>query len=273
MPFDPSKKVRVIGDEVLAAAGSLFPLEPTPAEIEKLKLQIEIARDLLIATGGAGIAANQCAGIEDPYRFAIVSVYWGNAAHKANVSRRYPGAKFPEAILMVNPEVISASVEVQTFRHGCLSVPGGCRGDIQTPKTITVRYYGLSEEDQLLQQEQTMSELEAVVLQHELNHILLGDTYIDCCLHAFDQGELEEFMAILKMIENSDMAAKLDDKFYHIVKQLDDGGAPKLLPAVLEAVLRQAMTPETKAGLLARAEHELARRKEASPLSAAIFKK
>lgn len=259
--LDPLNQVRIIGDEILAQPGKLFPLKPTEEEKQALLSQVKVARQLLIRTGGAGIAANQCAAIETPYRFTIVGVYWEDTTHAENVSKRYPDVNFPKATLMINPEIIESSQDEMVFRHGCLSVPGGCRGDITTPKTITVGYHTLNADNALVKAQQTMTGIDAVVLQHELNHILFGDTYVDRCLSAFTKKELETFIKTLQSINDEAMAAELGDTFYHFVKHSEkENTSPELLPAVLKTVLQKAMTPKTKAGFLSRAQNELAKR-------------
>ena len=123
---------------------------------------------MLIETGGAGIAANQCQ-ISDPYQFTIVGVFHHNAKHVINVGKRYPDIKFPEAVIMINPTIINSSEEMMPFRHGCLSVPGPLRGWILTPKEITVEYKTFDEEDNLIIERRTVKDIDAVVLMHELN--------------------------------------------------------------------------------------------------------
>ncbi len=150
--------------------------------------QIEIAKELLIKTGGAGIAANQCAAILNPYQFTIVGVYKNNAEHTANLNKRYPGITFPEAALMINPKIIRSSSRIQFFKHGCLSVPGCLRGDMPSPETIGVEFLTLID-DQLTTEIKLYQGVDAVVLHHEINHILHGKTYIDVCLEGLSSHE------------------------------------------------------------------------------------
>lgn len=120
------------GDPILQQPGILFPEEATEEQQQELAMQIEHAKSVLIQTGGAGIAANQCAAIAKPYRFTIVGVFHSIAEHANGVARRYPNAHFPEAMIMVNPVITSISQETQAFNHACLSVPCANRCSVIT---------------------------------------------------------------------------------------------------------------------------------------------
>lgn len=181
-------RLRIIGDPVLHSPGMTFPAAPTLQDMAELEQQIALARQLLIQTGGLGIAANQCADIAKPYRFAIVGVYHEVAEHVAHTKARYPDLIFPEARLILNPEVIAVSEEMQPFRHGCLSIPGGLRAEILTPKSITISYVTY-DHGHFSPQQETYVDVAAVILQHELNHINAGLTYFDCCLAALSKAD------------------------------------------------------------------------------------
>lgn len=67
-----SPSIRLIGDPILHKSGRHVPKNPTPEQHQELEQQITFAKQLLIENSGAGIAANQCAGIANPYCLAIV---------------------------------------------------------------------------------------------------------------------------------------------------------------------------------------------------------
>ena len=180
--------LRIIGDPILHQAGILFPVLPTIDELTELERQIAIAREVLITAGGLGIAANQCADIAKPYRFIIVGVYHEIKTHVARTKQRYPDLIFPQARLILNPQVINESETMQVFRHACLSIPSGLRAEIITPKTITLSYLTL-ESGHLRTCEEIYIDLAAVILQHELNHINAGLTYFDRCLMALSADD------------------------------------------------------------------------------------
>ena len=219
---NPTTQIRILGDPILHSPGIPFPTQPTQNELAELKRQLEIAKGILIKTGGAGIAANQCLSIDNPYQFTIVGVFYDNEEHMNLVNKRYPGVTFPNATIMINPRVNSVSNDTQHFKHGCLSVPGGLRGEIATPRTIDVTFDSI-ENNKIITTTRVFRDADAIVLQHELNHILHGKTYIDCCLsnlNATDLNILER--AIIKEQNfrkaNSHLARHpATSEFYHFI--------------------------------------------------------
>ena len=67
---------------------------------------------------------------------------------------------------MINAEILSASEETSTMQEGCLSLPG-VDVDVTRAAEITVRYL----DDQGDQQERHLHDLDARVVQHELDHL------------------------------------------------------------------------------------------------------
>lgn len=210
MILDP--RLRYIGDPILHQPGLLVPVQTDSSlstrymaeadVIKALTQQIEIAKALLIDTGGLGIAANQCADIAKPYQFAIVGIYHEIKAHTDKVLTRYPSLIFPEAMLIVNPIVVASSENQQVFRHGCLSIPGKLRADLLTPESITLAYLRFDGK-YFYSEQQVFTGLPAVILQHELNHILYGLTYFDCCLSYLSRAEQQNMSDLLtKMCSN-----------------------------------------------------------------------
>ncbi len=242
--------IRIIGDPILQKPGRLFPEKPSAEEKRELERQKEIATQLLISSGGAGIAANQCAAIAEPYQLIIVGVYHNNAIHAAGVEKRYPGVSFPEARLMINPKLVHSSTEGLRFYHGCLSVPGKLRGEMKTPREITVDYLTLNAEGELRPERATFSELQAVVLQHELNHILFGKTYFDCCVADLKVGDKQALVQVLlgQHGQSTQTAVKEQD-FYRFIR-LGEDGSSELDLEVLKEALGKTVTRETLEGLL-----------------------
>ena len=189
--------VRIIGDPILHRPGLPFPVNPPPSaeQLAELRRQIAIAKDILVQTSGGGIAANQCATIESPYQFAIVGVFKENPAHVQGVARRYPGANFPAAMIMVNPKIISRSERVQNFKHACLSVPSPNRCEVQSPEEITVEY--LDPTKNMARVRVSLKGMDAVVLWHEMNHIIDGKTYIDTALASLTPADLSKFATLV----------------------------------------------------------------------------
>ncbi|MCX7115998.1 MAG: peptide deformylase [Gammaproteobacteria bacterium] len=187
--------IRIIGDPILQQPGTSFPQHPTKAQSEELARQIALAKTALVKTHGAGIAANQCAHIDKPYRFAIVGVFNELPEHVAGVNRRYPNTKPPQAIIMVNPVILDRSFETQVFNHACLSLPCSNRCAVESPESITVQY-----QDPLNNMAfvvTTMSGFDAVLLWHEMNHISDGLTYFDTAFASLPAAQQQHFLNLV----------------------------------------------------------------------------
>jgi peptide deformylase len=85
--------------------------------------------------------------------------------------------KDPELIarpmVLLNPEVIWSSEEVNTYDEGCLSIPDQY-ADVTRPKIVTVRWMDLEG----AQHEETFDGLWSTCVQHEIDH-LNGKLFID----------------------------------------------------------------------------------------------
>ncbi|WP_158617538.1 peptide deformylase [Legionella sp. km772] len=188
--------IRIIGDPILHQPGIFFPQKPNFQEQQELERQIIIAKDTLVKTKGAGIAANQCAEIEKPYCFTIVGVFYELPAHVEGVARRYPNSQFPPAQIMVNPRLSYSSELMQTFNHACLSVPCANRCEVLSPQQLVVEY--LDPLQDMRRITKVYNDLDAVVLWHELSHILDGKTYIDLTFAALSEEDLLQCKNILQ---------------------------------------------------------------------------
>lgn len=252
--------IRVTGDPVLQKPGILFPENATVAQRQELADQIEHAKSLLIQTGGAGIAANQCAAIDKPYRFTIVGVFHNIAEHALGVQRRYPGTQFPEAMIMVNPVITTRSKATQNFNHACLSVPCANRCAVVSPMEINVNYQDPLED--LHRKEVTLSGVDAVVLWHELTHIIDGKTYMDITFETIPKEDLVQFQQMLDHEIQRRQEPVYDEvpeltvpPFYFSVK-INAGGVPRLDAKELADVLPK-MTADTLSGLFNQAHASL----------------
>lgn len=255
------KKVRVIGDPVLHHAGVVFPENATQAEWNELYRQIDVAKEIVIATGGGGIAANQCVEAGDtPYQLAIVGVFNNNPLYVANLAKRYPNVKFPNAMIMINPKIISCSEQKVNFSHGCLSVPGCMRGEIASPQEIIVEYKTF-EKNKLIPAKKMAKDMEAIVLWHELNHILSGKTYMDCGLDVLSSSDQQKVSILLKdYLENKTTVnfAK-EGEFYQII-YIENGKSILNEHALKEWLKSGTADFETISGLLKQIE-EIERKK------------
>lgn len=68
--------------------------------------------------------------------------------------------------VFINAHRIDSHGELWTYEEGCLSIPE-VRGDVDRPKTITLRYYTEDFEERI----ETFTDIEARVIQHEYDHI------------------------------------------------------------------------------------------------------
>lgn len=79
----------------------------------------------------------------------------------------------PRPLVMVNPQVVAASDEMNTYDEGCLSIPD-VYADVTRPEAVTVRWMDLNGAEQ----EETFDGLWATCVQHEIDH-LEGKLFID----------------------------------------------------------------------------------------------
>ena len=79
----------------------------------------------------------------------------------------------PEPRYFVNPEILEANDEKQTYEEGCLSVPD-FYDEVERPKRVKLRYLNYQGE----QIEEWAEGMYAVCIQHEMDH-LQGTLFID----------------------------------------------------------------------------------------------
>ena len=79
----------------------------------------------------------------------------------------------PEPMVLLNPEVLSASEEMSIYEEGCLSIPEQY-ADVERPASVKVGWLGLDGK----QHEETFDGLWATCVQHEIDH-LNGKLFID----------------------------------------------------------------------------------------------
>ena len=118
-------------------------------------------QDTMLERNGVGIAAPQ---VYISKRVVIVA---------SRPNPRYPDAPEMDAVVMVNPEILSFSSEVVSGEEGCLSVPNE-RGQVQRAEKITIRYRTLNGEAV----ETEFSGFPARIVQHEVDH-LNGVLFVD----------------------------------------------------------------------------------------------
>lgn len=95
----------------------------------------------------------------------------------------------PRPMVLVNPEIIAASEETNTYEEGCLSIPEQY-GEVTRPKRVTMRWLGLDGKPH----QEEFDGLWATCAQHELDH-LNGKLFID------HLGAIKRSMITRKMVK------------------------------------------------------------------------
>ncbi len=99
----------------------------------------------------------------------------GLAAIQVGVSKRVLVIDLQESAprVFINPDIVDASDELNTYSEGCLSVPDQY-ADVERPAIITARW----QDEDGKQHEEQIDGLLATCLQHEMDH-LEGILFID----------------------------------------------------------------------------------------------
>ncbi|MGG6241528.1 peptide deformylase [Nodosilinea sp. AN01ver1] len=174
----PSAKVLTLGHPVLRQVAQPVVSPAAAASDGPLQQLIDQMLDTMRAANGVGIAAPQ---LGQALRVLVV-------ASRPNL--RYPHAPHMEPVVMLNPQVIAASDDLELGWEGCLSVPGW-RGRVPRHRTVEVEYcdrYGQP-------QRQVWEGFVARIFQHEADH-LEGRVFLDRVLSETDLLSEEAYQAI-----------------------------------------------------------------------------
>ena len=139
-----------MGDERLLQRALPVQRFGTP-ELAALLLDL---RDTMAHLDGAGLAAPQ---IGVGLRVVIFGVH---------ANPRYPDVEEVPDTVLINPELVPLSDEVEEAWEGCLSVPG-MRGWV--PRWTQLRYAGFDDRGQRF--ERSVAGFHARVVQHECDHL------------------------------------------------------------------------------------------------------
>lgn len=140
------------GEAILTLVAT--PIAETEFASTWLNALADAMQDTMLERNGVGIAAPQ---VYISKRVIIVA---------SRPNPRYPDAPEMNAVVMVNPEVLSFSDETVLGEEGCLSVPDE-RGLVSRAQKITVRYRTLSGASV----ESEFSGFPARIVQHEVDHL------------------------------------------------------------------------------------------------------
>jgi peptide deformylase len=131
----------------------------------ELRALAENMLETMYAEGGIGLAANQ---VGQPRRLLVMDL-----RNDDPESESLPRAERPhEPRVFVNPRLLEAEGEIVT-EEGCLSVTD-FTAEVKRARRIVIAYQDLAG----TAHEETLAELAAVCLQHEMDH-LAGKLFID----------------------------------------------------------------------------------------------
>ncbi len=139
------------------------PVPETEISSKEIKRLVRDMYDTMKDAGGIGLAAPQIGVCK---RVVVVGF---------EENERYPEIEEKiEFHTLINPEIEYLDTKVYGFWEGCLSVPN-MRGYVERPRKIKLRWNDENGDFH----EKILEEMEAVVYQHECDH-LDGVLYIDC---------------------------------------------------------------------------------------------
>jgi peptide deformylase len=137
--------------------------EVSPSDIKSPAVQklIDDMIETMREYDGVGLAAPQ---VHEPRQLAVIEV---------ENSKRYPWAPKVPLLVLINPQFLYQSEDLQEGWEGCLSIEG-LRGVVPRSKRVKIRFLDRKGKEQQLDAEGFF----AVVIQHELDH-LSGKVFVD----------------------------------------------------------------------------------------------
>jgi peptide deformylase len=133
--------------------------QPVQVVDDRIRQLVRDMAETMYAAPGVGLAANQ---IGEAKQLFIVDVSDGDGPSDLKVF-----------VVLINPEIIWKSEEVQVYEEGCLSVPG-IYDEVERAARIRVRALNENGEPYEFDAEGLL----AVCVQHELDH-LLGKVFVE----------------------------------------------------------------------------------------------
>src|SRR5579884_2330265 len=133
------------------------PIDKIDASIQKLAADM---LETMYHEKGIGLAAVQVGVLK---RLLVTDIAW----------RDEEGITPGNQKVLVNPEIVEDSEEMNVYKEGCLSFPDQF-AEVERPKTVRVRYLNLDG----VQKEENFTGLEATCIQHEIDH-LNGIVFVD----------------------------------------------------------------------------------------------
>lgn len=130
---------------------------------DELRQFMDDMLETMYATRGIGLAAPQV-GVSK--RILVLDVEQGDEDEEGNIAKGTP-------LFFINPEIVWSSDELNTYKEGCLSVPGQY-ADVERPEKVRISFIDYHGK----QQEVEADGLLATCLQHEIDH-LNGVLFVD----------------------------------------------------------------------------------------------
>jgi len=142
--------------------------EPIPAITREIRALADDMLDSMYAARGIGLAAIQ---IGVPKRLVVIDLGKGPPLDSEEVDKE--AEREPDPQVLVNPEIVWRSEELNVYEEGCLSIPDYLE-EVERPARIRVTYQTLDGE----KREVEADGLLATCIQHEIDH-LDGKLFID----------------------------------------------------------------------------------------------
>ncbi|MEH6463582.1 MAG: peptide deformylase [Shewanella psychromarinicola] len=149
MQLKPLLSIATTGEEILTQIA-----EPVTVFDQALHTLADSMLSTMQNANGVGIAATQV--------FSRAAMF----IMASNPNERYPDAPLMAQMVVINPQILSASTATEAGIEGCLSIPGQ-RLSIWRHSEIEVQYQSL--DGQLYQQ--TLMGFVARIFQHEYDHL------------------------------------------------------------------------------------------------------
>ncbi len=131
--------------------------DPVETVDDEVRSFLKDMLDTMYAAPGIGLAAVQLGVLR---RMIVMDTVKGEDAPK-------------NPIMLINPEIVSFGDTPRVHEEGCLSIPQ-MYAEVERPALVRVRYVDVEGK----QQEQDFADLQATVIQHEIDH-LEGVLFID----------------------------------------------------------------------------------------------
>ena len=158
------KDLAIYPDEILSVVASEF----TEEELKNSEYMNGIKQkmfDIMYHFGGIGLAGPQ-ANVGKRILVVDLCVDSGENEHWHCFDEKNSCHVDQHKIVMINPEILELSEELDVLEEGCLSLPG-IRVKVKRPNRVKVKFLNGDLEEQIF----TMERLLGRCVQHEIDHI------------------------------------------------------------------------------------------------------